>query len=122
MCPEKQNPHLITQLGLEAQNYFLFAARLVPEKGCALLLDAFYRINSRGKKLVIAGDSNYRDNYYNSLISKANSDVIFTGFATGKLLDELMTNAYAYILPSTIEGMSTGLLEAMCYGKLCRCQ
>ena len=35
------------------------------------------------------------------------------------MLAELYSNAYCYVLPSTIEGQSIGLLEAMSYGLPC---
>jgi glycosyltransferase involved in cell wall biosynthesis len=31
-------------------------------------------------------------------------------------MQALLSQAYVYVLPSEIEGLSTGLIEAMCYG------
>ena len=45
--------------------------------------------------------------------------IIFTGFVQGKILDELYSNAYVYVLPSDLEGMPLSLLEAMSYGNCC---
>ena len=45
--------------------------------------------------------------------------IVFTGFVQGKLLEELYSNAYVYVLPSDLEGMPLTLLEAMSYGKCC---
>jgi len=45
--------------------------------------------------------------------------VIMTGLVTGDKLQELLSNAYLYVLPSDIEGMSISLLEAMSYGNAC---
>ena len=39
--------------------------------------------------------------------------------ATGRLLEELYSNAYVYVLPSDVEGMPLTLLEAMSYGNCC---
>ena len=43
----------------------------------------------------------------------------FTGFVEGRLLEELYSNAYVYVLPSDLEGMPLSLLEAMSYGNCC---
>ena len=45
--------------------------------------------------------------------------IIFTGFVQGRLLAELYSNAYVYVLPSDLEGMPLSLLEAMSYGNCC---
>lgn len=39
--------------------------------------------------------------------------ILFTGFVQGKMLEELYSNAYVYVLPSDVEGMPLSLLEAM---------
>ena len=36
-----------------------------------------------------------------------------------KMLEELYSNAYVYVLPSDVEGMPLSLLEAMSYGNCC---
>ena len=48
-------------------------------------------------------------------MAAGNKNIIFTGFVSGKMLDELYSNAYAACLPSDIEGMSLSLLEALAY-------
>jgi glycosyltransferase involved in cell wall biosynthesis len=115
-------PDEISRYGLQGQDYLLFMARLVPEKGAHLLLQAFFSIppeQRRRYKLVIAGDSNHRDAYYQSLMAfQELEEVIFTGFAVGKLKQELLTNAAGFIQPSTLEGMPLSLLEAMGYGRM----
>ena len=52
-------------------------------------------------------------------MSKDDKRIIFTGFVEGKILDELYSNAYIYVLPSDLEGMPISLLEAMSYGNCC---
>jgi len=113
---QKVNPQEILRYGLKGNDYIFFAARLVPEKGCHYLIQAYQSLCSPGKKLVIAGDGNYDDPYVDALKKNANEHILFLGYVKGRLLAELLSNAYLYVLPSEIEGLSTGLLEAMSYG------
>ncbi len=112
----------IRKWGLKEDNYLLFMARLVPEKGAHILIDAWRQIPKKykvDKKLVIAGDSNHRDRYYQDLMEfKCFDDIVFTGFATGRLKEELLSNALCFVQPSTIEGMPLSILEAMGYGRM----
>lgn len=105
---------------LAYNSYFLYLGRLVPEKGIHYLIDAYKKLNTE-KKLVIAGGSSHSDDYEKELHQKAGDDenIIFTGFVQGRIFEELMSNAFVYVLPSDIEGMPISLLEAMSYGKLC---
>jgi glycosyltransferase involved in cell wall biosynthesis len=112
---ERRPPDLIHDMGLCGDDYIFFAARFVPEKGAHYLIDAFKQIDTN-KKLVLAGDGSYGDAYAQQLKAQAGERILFPGFVQGPLLEELLSNAYLYVLPSEIEGLSTGLLEAMSYG------
>ncbi|MGI6085681.1 MAG: glycosyltransferase family 4 protein [Acetivibrionales bacterium] len=105
---------------LAGNSYFLYLGRLVPEKGIHYLIDAYKKLSTE-KRLVIAGGSSHSGDYEKELHQKAGNDenIIFTGFVQGRILEELMSNAFVYVLPSDIEGMPISLLEAMSYGKLC---
>ncbi len=119
--PEKREADIIkSKFGLEKDSYFLFLARLVPEKGVHYLLEAFDNLDT-DKKLVIAGGSSHSDEYMEEVteLASKNSNVIMTGFVQGQELEELYSNAYVYVLPSDIEGMPLSLLEAMSYGNCC---
>jgi glycosyltransferase involved in cell wall biosynthesis len=72
---------------------------------------------------VIAGDTSDTDEYVDLLRKKAegNENIIFTGFISGEILDEVYSNAYIVVLPSDIEGMSLSLLEALAYGNAVVC-
>ena len=52
---------------------------------------------------------------------RSNENILFTGFADGQLREELYSNAYLFVLPSDLEGMSLCLLEAMSYGNCVLC-
>lgn len=119
--PEKRKAELITEkYGLEENGYFLFLARIVPEKGIHYLIEAFRGIDT-DKKLVIAGGSSQAYDYMEKIYRMAGEDerVIMTDFVQGQMLEELYSNAYAFVLPSDVEGMSLSLLEAMSYGDCC---
>jgi len=106
--------------GLKRNNYFLFLARIVPEKGLHYLIEAYQNLNT-DIKLVIAGGSSHSDEYMEKIKSLVEKDtrIIMTGFVEGKEREELYSNCLAYILPSDIEGMPLSLLEAMSYGRKC---
>ncbi len=106
--------------GLEKGEYILYLSRLVPEKGAAYLIDAFRALDTR-KKLVIAGGASDSADYAEALRHRAGEDprILFTGFVQGRVLEELYSNAYVYVLPSDLEGMPLSLLEAMSYGNCC---
>ena len=111
---------MIKQYGLHGNDYILFAARLVREKGAHYLIDAYKQLKT-DLKLVIAGDAAHENVYKSELYRLVEDDknILFTGFVTGKLLHELFSNCYLFVLPSEIEGLPIALLEAMSYGNCC---
>ncbi|MDW5473039.1 glycosyltransferase [Limosilactobacillus reuteri] len=84
------------------------------------LIKAFKKLKTT-KKLVIAGGASDTNGFFNKMKQMASSDnrIIFTGFVDGNLLSELYSNAYLYVLPSKLEGMPIGLMEAMAFGNCC---
>lgn len=116
--PKKREPKIITEkYGLQGNDYFCALSRLTEEKGIHYLIEAYQQIKT-DKKLLIAGDTSDTDDYVKHLkeMAKGNKNIIFTGFVSGTLLDEIYSNAYVYVLPSNLEGMPLSLLEAMSYG------
>ena len=108
------------QFGLTSREYILFLGRLVPEKGIHYLIEAYQKLRT-DKKLVIVGGTSDTDAYVRQLYAMAGdtSSIIFTGFQQGLVAEELYSNAYLYVLPSDLEGMPLTLLEAMNYGCCC---
>lgn len=143
-APVKRKAEIISyKYGLHGNDYLLFLARIVPEKGVHTLLEA-YEKSGVDVPLVIAGGSSHSGDYckqIEEMAAKINSKagqsheksssagegctveqkqrVIMTGFIQGNELEEIYSNALVYVLPSEIEGMPLSLLEAMSYGKLC---
>ena len=119
--PEIKEPNIIKEkYNLNGNDYILFLARIVPEKGLHYLIDAYNQIKT-DKKLVIAGGASHTNDYYKEIQEKVkgNKNIIMTGFVQGEELEELYSNCFLYCLPSDIEGMPISLLEAMSYGKNC---
>lgn len=120
-APKIRHAGLITEkYGLREGSYFLFLARIVPEKGLHYLIEAFREIDT-DKKLVIAGGNSQAVAYTEKIQRMVAQDdrIIMTDFVQGQILEELYSNAYAFILPSDVEGMALSLLEAMSYGCCC---
>jgi glycosyltransferase involved in cell wall biosynthesis len=111
-----REPREIAKWGLGKENYILFLSRLVPEKGCHYLIEAYERL-ATDKRLVIAGPAPEGDTYAARLRETRHPNVVFTGAATGTLLEELFSNAYLFVLPSEIEGLSHALLQALSHGR-----
>jgi glycosyltransferase involved in cell wall biosynthesis len=103
--------------GLEPGGYLLFMARLVPEKGCDVLIKAF-RSSPTRYKLAVAGGSSHSAEHERELHRLAGDDprIRFLGFQSGEALDELRSHAAAYIMPSRQEGLPLSLLETLWYG------
>lgn len=119
--PTHRIPSEIREFGLKGNDYILFASRLVPEKGAHYLIEAYNKIKT-DKKLVLVGDAKYEDAYkrhLKELAKRNNSNVIFTGYVSNEVLEEFYSNAYVFVLPSEIEGLPAALLEAMSYGNCC---
>lgn len=108
------------QFGLKKDEYILFLARIVPEKGLHYLIKAYKQIHT-DKKLVIVGGTSHSNDYVSKIKRAAREDdrIMLLGFQQGKILEELYSNAYLYVLPSDVEGMPISLLEAMSYGNCC---
>ena len=105
------------QFGLTPGGYYLYLARLVPEKGCHYLISAYRSIETR-RRLVITGGSAFTDEYVRRLHELAAGDprILFTGFQYGEALAGLFAHAYLYVLPSDLEGLPITLLQALAHG------
>jgi glycosyltransferase involved in cell wall biosynthesis len=109
---EHKAPRAILEWGLQPGAYVLFLGRFSPEKGCHLLVEAFEQIETDAK-LVMAGASSYCDEYSRELRTHANDRIRMLEWVSGETLDELLTNAMIFVLPSDLEGLSLALLDAM---------
>jgi glycosyltransferase involved in cell wall biosynthesis len=108
----KREPRKIFDWAVTPGKYILFLGRFSPEKGCHLLVEAYERMRT-DVKLVMAGASSYCDDYSRQLRTHASDQIKILDWVTGEALDELLTNAMLFVLPSDMEGLSLALLDAM---------
>jgi len=109
-------PDKIFDWGLESGRYILFLGRFSPEKGCHLLVEAYEKLDT-DVKLVMAGGASYCDDYSRRLQARAGERIKVLDWVSGDALDELVTNAMVFVLPSDLEGLSLALLDAMGAGR-----
>jgi len=120
--PDQKPKHIYEKYGLKGQDYILFMGRLDSVKRIDWIIKAFKALShSNELKLVIAGDPGPSDSlkYKNYLIRLTEGDtrIIFTGFQSGRIKEELLSNCLLFVLPSISEGVPIALLEAMSYGR-----
>ena len=119
-------PEYFRELGIEKGKYILGMCRFVPEKNLHHLVVAYAKVRNEelkgkkqggGTKLVLAGDTDFEDDYSRRLKTMARENgVVLTGFIKGRRLHSLLTHCLCYCLPSSHEGLPIALLEAMSYG------
>jgi glycosyltransferase involved in cell wall biosynthesis len=107
---------LLTQFGLEPENYILFVGLLQPDKGVHLLVEA-YKMLDTSLSLVIVGDNPNEQLYVKNLKQKADGRVRFLGFVYAQAARQLFANCYIYVQPSIMEGNSPSLMSAMACGR-----
>ena len=113
----KDDNAILKKYGLQSRKYFLFMARLVQDKNPDYLIEGFKACQYGNMRLVIAGSNDSDPEYVKRLheISAGNDNIVFTGAIYGDEKDAILRNAYVFCIPSTIEGLSIVLLEAMSY-------
>lgn len=111
----KHESGILNKLCLSPNEYFLFVGRFIPDKGLHLLVEAFQKINTT-KKLVLIGGSPNPNSYESHIRNTKDERIIFPGYLYGEETNVLIKNAYTYIQPSLIEGLSPVILTVMSLG------
>jgi len=114
--PTPRRARRILELGLTPGRYVLFVGRLVPEKGVHFLCEAFVRVPT-DMKLALAGGLSFSEDYVRELKRFESERIRLLDYVYGEDLEELWSNAYLVVQPSTVEGLSIALLEALSYGR-----
>jgi len=105
----------------ESDRVILFLGRLHPSKGVDILVDAFFRIISEHPDalLVIAGpDEHGISQQIRTEAARKNLEhrIRMPGMVTGDLKVDLLARADLFVLPSSGEGLSMAVLEALASG------
>ena len=108
---------ILNKLLLRSRDYILFVGRFIPDKGIHYLIDAFKRIKT-DKKLVLVGGSPNDHSFEDQLKSLAEIDerITFPGYVYGGDVNKLIKEAYLYVQPSDVEGLSPVILQVMGLG------
>src|SRR6266487_4841037 len=114
---ERRPDPAVRRWRVEPNRYVLYVSRLEPENNAHLVIEAFKRVRT-AHKLLIVGDAPYAREYINDLKARARRDrrIIFTGFVFGRDYRALQQNAYCYIHATEVGGTHPALLEAMGFG------
>jgi len=100
-------------------NLILFVGNLIPRKGVALLIESLNLLQMTVPDFlaVIVGQGEELENLKTLVIKYSlNDHVKFHGRVTNDELSELYSIADVFVLPSTSEGQSVAILEAMASG------
>jgi glycosyltransferase involved in cell wall biosynthesis len=114
----RESLHLLEKYGLASQRYVIQVSRLVPEKRQLDLITAFNAAHLCGWKLLLVGGAQGSQRYADLVHQHiaGNESIINTGFLSPPEVQELLTHAGIFVLPSSHEGLPISLLEAMKLG------
>jgi glycosyltransferase involved in cell wall biosynthesis len=107
----------LEKLGVDPGEYFLYVSRLEPENNAHLVVEAFERVQS-SKRLIIVGDAPYAGEYIRSVRSSRDSRILFPGAIYGEGYRQLQAYAYCYIHATEVGGAHPALIEAMGQGSI----
>ena len=109
------NIDILKKIGIASNEYFLFIGRFIPDKGLQVLIEAFEKLKT-DKKLVLVGGNPNSNEYEIKIKATSDNRIIFPGYIYGDDTNILIQNAYLYIQPSVIEGLSPVILTVMGLG------
>src|SRR3979409_1572706 len=114
---ERRPDPLVRRWRVEPNRYVLYVSRLEPENNAHLVIEAFKRVRT-AYRLLIVGDAPYAHDYITDLKARARGDrrIVFTGLVFGQDYRALQQNAYFYVHATEVGGTHPAIWEAMGYG------
>src|SRR5881397_3783862 len=88
----------------------------MPRNASHFLCEAFRGIET-DMKLAVVGGLSFSEDYVRELKRFESDRIRLLDYVYGDGLEELWSNAYVVVQPSTVEGLSIALLEALSYGR-----
>ena len=109
---------LVEKYQLTPKRYVIQVSRLVPEKRQLDLITAFTAARLPGWKLVLVGGTQGSQRYGDLVKQRCagNDSIVCTGFLSPQDVQQLLSHAGIFALPSSHEGLPIALLEAMKMG------
>lgn len=111
----RADPEGIRAFGVEPERYILYVSRLEPENNAHLVIEAFEKVETE-MKLLIVGDAPYARAYVQRLKRTRDPRILFAGFVYGENYRRLQQNAYCYVHATEVGGTHPALVEAMGFG------
>lgn len=111
-------PELLRPLNLTPGEYFLQITRFEPENNPLLTIQAYKKLNT-DKKLVVIGGVPYESDYLRAIRDEVEglNDIILPGSIYDKeLLNEIWCNCFAYVHGNEVGGTNPALLQTMASG------
>lgn len=121
------NDPIIHEVYPQYENYLFYVGTTRLHKNMKNLLKAFNIAKNNlppGTKIVVSGNASYLDAEDKKNVALINNDgkrIIFTGFVTKHVLEQLFRNADAFIFPSLSEGFGIPVLESFYFKKPLLC-
>jgi glycosyltransferase involved in cell wall biosynthesis len=113
-----EDPSIISKYDVFPMQFYLVASRLVPENNADLIIEAFKKVKT-DKKLLIIGSTNYDSPFHQRIHNSGDSRVKFTGWINDQhMIKELHSNCYAYIHGHSVGGTNPALLKALGYSNM----
>lgn len=108
LSKEEQNK-ILTKYNIETKKYILSVGSLNKRKNIQLLIDAYNKIDTN-VKLVIVGKKETEK------LNNTNQNIIFTGYINDEELKVLYKNTLIFVFPSIYEGFGIPLIDAQSFG------